>query len=171
MNRGLRDGILEGVGGQVDGDRRARQRGEGDDANQRALEFADIRGDDLGDERGHLVGDWDFLGSAFLRRIASRVSRSGGWMSVSKPHSNRERSRRFEGLDLLRRAIARDHQLLLGFVQRVEGVEELLLRLFLPFQELDIVDQEHVDVAVAVAEFDGLVVLDRDDEFVGEFLA
>ena len=31
--------------------------------------------------------------SAFLRRIASRVSKSGGWMSVSSPHSNRERRR------------------------------------------------------------------------------
>ena len=29
----------------------------------------------------------------FLRRIAMRVSRSGGWMSVIRPHSNRERSR------------------------------------------------------------------------------
>ena len=29
----------------------------------------------------------------FLRRIAIRVSRSGGWMSVISPHSKRERSR------------------------------------------------------------------------------
>ena len=29
----------------------------------------------------------------FLRRIAIRVSRSGGWMSVIRPHSKRERSR------------------------------------------------------------------------------
>ena len=29
----------------------------------------------------------------FLRRIAMRVSRSGGWMSVISPHSNRDRSR------------------------------------------------------------------------------
>ena len=28
-----------------------------------------------------------------LRRIAMRVSRSGGWMSVIRPHSNRERNR------------------------------------------------------------------------------
>ena len=30
---------------------------------------------------------------AFLRRIAMRVSRSGGWTSVIRPHSNRERIR------------------------------------------------------------------------------
>ena len=29
----------------------------------------------------------------FLRRIAIRVSRSGGWMSVISPHSKRERRR------------------------------------------------------------------------------
>ena len=31
--------------------------------------------------------------AAFLRKIAIRVSNSGGWISVIKPHSNRERSR------------------------------------------------------------------------------
>ena len=31
--------------------------------------------------------------TAFLRRIAILVSSSGGWMSVSRPHSNRLRSR------------------------------------------------------------------------------
>ena len=31
--------------------------------------------------------------AAFLRRIAIRVSRSGGWTSVISPHSNRLRSR------------------------------------------------------------------------------
>ena len=29
----------------------------------------------------------------FLRRMAMRVSRSGGWMSVISPHSNRDRRR------------------------------------------------------------------------------
>ena len=31
--------------------------------------------------------------AAFLRRIAIRVSSSGGWMSVVRPHSNRVRMR------------------------------------------------------------------------------
>jgi hypothetical protein len=78
---------------------------------------------------------------------------------------------RFERLDLFGRAIARDHELLLRFVQRVERVEELLLGLFFALEELDVVDQENVDVPVAIAELDRLVVLDRDDEFVGELLA
>jgi hypothetical protein len=39
------------------------------------------------------VGHVDVVGITFLRRIAMRVSRSGGWMSVISPHSKRERSR------------------------------------------------------------------------------
>ena len=34
-----------------------------------------------------------FSAAAFLRMIATFISRSGGWMSAIKPHSNRERSR------------------------------------------------------------------------------
>ena len=53
-----------------------------------------------------------------------------------------------------------DDDLLVGVVQGVEGVEELLLRLLLALQELDVVDQQHVDVAVAALEAAGLVVAD-----------
>ena len=38
-------------------------------------------------------GTWIPSVLTFLRRIAIRVSRSGGWMSVIRPHSNRDRSR------------------------------------------------------------------------------
>ncbi|MNW55056.1 hypothetical protein D3C74_326930 [compost metagenome] len=55
-------------------------------------------------------------------------------------------------------------------MQRVEGVEELLHRLFLALQELDVVDQEHVDVAVAPLERPGLALADRVDEVVRELL-
>jgi hypothetical protein len=38
-------------------------------------------------------GTWIASVFTFLRRIAMRVSRSGGWMSVIRPHSKRERRR------------------------------------------------------------------------------
>ena len=38
-------------------------------------------------------GTWMLSVLTFLRRMAMRVSRSGGWMSVISPHSKRERSR------------------------------------------------------------------------------
>ena len=78
--------------------------------------------------------------------MASRVSTSGGWMSVRSPHSNRLRSRssreeRFAGM-----AIGADHHLFAGFVEAVERVEELLEDLLLAFEELDVVEEEDVDV-------------------------
>ena len=38
-------------------------------------------------------GAFNLSCAAFLRRIAIRVSNSGGWISVIKPHSKRERNR------------------------------------------------------------------------------
>ena len=46
------------------------------------------------------------------------------------------------------------HDLLLRVVQRVERVEELVLRAFLARDELDVVDEQHVDAAVALAEIE-----------------
>jgi hypothetical protein len=96
----------------------------------------------------------------FLRRMAMRVSRSGGWMSVISPHSNR-----------LRRRSSSVAICLGGRSERVEGVEELLLGALLALQELDVVDQQDVVVPVAALEGAGAVVADGVDELVGELLA
>ena len=77
----------------------------------------------------------------------------------------------FEGDQLLGRPVAGDHDLLVGVVQRVERVEELFLGLLFVLQELDVVDQQDVDVAVALAEQLAAAVADRVDEVVGELLA
>src|SRR5207248_3015394 len=56
-------------------------------------------------------------------------------------------------------------------VQRVEGVEELLHRLLLVAEELDVVQQQDVALlAVARAELGHAVLLERVDEVVGERL-
>ena len=68
----------------------------------------------------------------------------------------------------MRRAVAAEHDLLLRVVQRVEGVEELGLRAFLAGDELDVVDEQHVDAAVALAEIEHAVVADRVDHLVHE---
>ena len=76
----------------------------------------------------------------------------------------------FQGLQPLRRPVGGHDDLLVGVVQGVEGVEELLLRAFLALQELDVVDEQHVDVAVAALEGDLAVVAQGVDEVVGELL-
>ena len=57
-----------------------------------------------------------------------RVSRSGGWMSAIRPHSKRERSRSSSVASLFGRPVGGEDDLLVRVVQRVERVEELLLR-------------------------------------------
>src|SRR5215212_5127743 len=53
-------------------------------------------------------------------------------------------------------------------MQRVEGVEELLLRLLLALQELDVVDQQDIHLTVTAPEFGSPVLADRVDEVVGQ---
>ena len=107
--------------------------------------------------------------SAFICRIARRVSRSGGWMSVMRPHSNRVRSRSSSVGIFFGRPVRGDHDLALR-VERVERVEELLLGPLLAFEELDVVDEQEVAVAVAAVELGIVRRLQRDDEVVHELL-
>ena len=80
-----------------------------------------------------------------------RVSRSGGWMSVIRPHSKRERSRS-SSVAISRGGRSDEmHDLAAGLVERVEGVEELLLDPLLALEELHVVDQQHVVVCGSAA--------------------
>ena len=75
-----------------------------------------------------------------------------------------------ERAHVARQAVRRQHELGAGRVQRVERVEELLLRLRLALEELDVVDEQHVDAAVGGLERVDAVVMERADEVVGERL-
>ncbi len=76
-----------------------------------------------------------------------------------------------ERRDVPRRTVAGDHDLFLRLVQGVERVEKLLLRPLLAGQELDVVDEEKIDVAIALLEVDRLLEADGVDELVHEGLA
>ena len=104
--------------------------------------------------------------SAFLRRIARRVSNSGGWMSVIRPHSKRLRSRSSMVAIDFGRPVGGDHDLAAAAVQVVERVEELLLELLGALEELDVVDEQHVDLAVAPFEARHVLRAHRVDELV-----
>ena len=106
---------------------------------------------------------------AIMRRMAIRVSRSGQARFEAGDQTF------VEALQVLRRHIGGDHDALVGLMQGVERVEELLKGRVLAAQELDIVDEQHVDLAVAAVEFldlaGTLVRIGQSlDEFVGEFL-
>jgi len=63
-----------------------------------------------------------------------------------------------------------EHDLAIGLVQRVEGVEELFLETLFAFHELDVVDEQHVDLSVAPFEVAHHVGADGVDELVEEGL-
>ena len=71
---------------------------------------------------------------------------------------------------LVRRPVGRDRDLPRAAVQVVERVEELGLRLFALGEELDVVDQQDVDLAVPLAEPIALPLAHRLDELGHELL-
>ena len=77
----------------------------------------------------------------------------------------------FQFRNFARRAVGAEDDLLLLLVQRVEGVKEFLLRAVSPAQEMDVVDDQHVHVPIAVAELLHVAVLDGLDELVDEAVA
>ena len=89
---------------------------------------------------------------ALCRRMARRVSNSGGWMSVSRPHSKRVRSRSSRVAMALGGRSEDSTSWLPRAVERVEGVEELLLEPLVVLHELHVVDEEQVDLPVAALE-------------------
>ena len=73
--------------------------------------------------------------------------------------------------DLGWRPVAGEDDLLMAVEERVEGVEELLLRTFFPSEKLDVIDQQQVGLAISFPKFDQIVVLNRVDEFIDEHFA
>ena len=133
----------------------------GDHAAQRALEFAHVRADALGDEERHLLGQLDAAAAALLIRIATRVSKSGGSIATVRPQPKRDFSRASRPCDFFRVAVAGQDDLLLAVEQRVERVEEFFLRAVLAGEELDVVDQQRIERPVRALELVDRVVLQR----------
>ena len=73
-----------------------------------------------------------------------------------------------EVTEVTRKPVAADHQLAAGVIERVEGVKQLLLAARLPLEELDVVDQQHVDAAEAPFELLEVACGERRQEGVGE---
>ena len=107
------------------------------------------------------------------RRRAATGARSGsaGRAARARPASpQRKRSRRRSAsrAERLGRPVAREHDLLAGGVQRVEGVDELLLGVLLALEHLDVVDQQRVELAVAGLEQLRAVAAQRAHELARE---
>ena len=137
---------------------------------QRALELADVALDLVRDE----VQD-------FLRHKACAAAQLGVedreasfevWrLDVGDEAPLESRSQPvLQCRNLFRGTVGGDDDLLVDLVQRIEGVEELFLRPVFPREELNVVDEQHVDRAVLVPELAHASSGDGADHLVGELL-
>ena len=115
-------------------------------------------------------GSWSTASPAKRQSSAIRVRRSGGSTSTVRPQSKRSRSRCSSRSRDPGGPVAGEHDLLAGGEQRVEGVDELLLGPRLALEELDVVDQQRVEPAVALLEALRPLGAQRRHELAGEAL-
>ena len=102
--------------------------------------------------------------------MATQVSSSGGSIATVSPQPKRDLSRSSRPVDLARIAVAGQDDLVLALEQRVEGMEELFLRVLLAGEELDVVDQQRMQRAVRGLEIVHAVVLQRPHHVADEAL-
>ena len=146
---GLADEILEHHLGQPELDRLPVEAGERGDPDQRALELADVALDPGGDELEDLRRRVRALLGGLLAQDRDAGLQVGGLDVADQAPLEAGAQPVLERVQLPRRLVGADDDLLVGVVQGVEGVEELLLRALGALQELDVVDEQHVDRAVA----------------------
>ena len=162
------EGILDGGGRHADAGGDALQHVIGVELFHRAFQLADVLFQMIGDVLRHVVGQVQVQ----QFRLALDDGHAGlkirrldvGGQAPLEPGAQTF----LQALDLRGGTVAGQHDLLASGVQRVEGVEKLLLRRFLAGNELDVVDQQHVGFPVFLAELLGGVVAHRGDDLVGE---
>ena len=153
------------------GQRAPGERGVGDDADERALERADAVGRAVGEEgQDAVVGQADAVVLGALAQDGDARGEVGRLDGGDQAGLEALAQAVLEGAEVAREAIGGQHELAAEVVQRVEGVEELLLGLGLGGEELDVVDEQDVGVAVAALEAVHVAALQGGEELVGERL-
>jgi hypothetical protein len=151
------------------------QIGQREKTGQRAFQHADVRRDLAGDELQHAVGDLD-AGVALAHALGLVLQNAeaqlviGGMDVHDEAALQARRDAVVQFLHVDRRAVAGDDDLLAHLHQRVEGVEEFLLRGGLAGDELHVIDHQHVDGPEHLLEADRVLFAQRADEAVHELL-
>ena len=147
-----------------------RERGHRHEPHETALQVAHVAAHAIGDQQDDVVREPQAAGF-----LLAAVAQDGdarleiGLLRVGDQALVEARDQPLlEARDVLRRLVGGDHDLLVRVAQRVERVEELLLRALLAGEELDVVHEQHVDGAIAVPERERLAVLDGPDHLVRE---
>ena len=153
------------------GDHLAVHKANGAELAYRALDLSDIGAQVFGKKFQHLLRDLNAHllclvfdnGNAQLRvgrlNIGNQTPFKAGLESI------------LQGLNVSGRLVRGQNDLLAVLMQRVEGVEEFLLRGDLTCNELNVVDHENIAIAVFVAEFVHAASGHAFDHLIGEILA
>ena len=126
----------------------AGERGERHHADQGTLERAHVVRYALGDLLEHPILDRSHI--VLVGSLAQDRDPGGevGWLDVSHETALEALTQAvFERLQVARRPVGCQDDLASPVVEGVEGVEELLLGTGLALEELDVVDEQHVDMA------------------------
>src|SRR5215216_5555756 len=166
----VRQDVPEDLLGQGHGHLSPVERGVGEDAHQGPFELPDIRRDLRGDERQHLVVYLEAVHDRLLAQDGDARLEVRGLDVGYQPPLEPAHETVLQGLYVLGVPVGGDNDMLVLLVERVEGVEERLLRLHLVLQKLYVVHQEHVVLAVALLELQGRVIPHGVYEVVGELL-
>ena len=180
----LGDGALDGLDGDLahlhvnelleallrgcERDLHAVQLAPGDEPHQRAFELAHVGADVRGDKERHIGGQVHLLAFGFLEQDGDLGFEIGRLNVGDKAPLEARAQTLFDFGELLGRAVGGDYDLLHVLVERVEGVEELFLRALLLRDELNVVDEQHIHGAEAIAEAGHAIVADGVDHLVGE---
>ena len=160
--------------GDIERDRRAHVLPRRVKPGDRAFEFATVlrqahrqKVDDIARKRERRIGGALFAQTLFqhleTQLVVERDQLGDETALQTRPHPL------VETLDLVRSPCRRDDDLLSAVEQRVDDVIEFLFRA-LALQELEIVDQQHMDVAEALFECERIGRAQRLDELIAEAL-
>src|SRR3954447_6941716 len=139
--------------------------------DQCTFQLADVRANVRSDVKRHIRRDCDLFLLGFL--LKNRHLRLKVWRLDIRDESPFKPAAQavFDFGQFFWRTVTSDDDLFHRLVQRIKRVKELFLGTFLLGEELDIIHQQHVNVAKLVAKTGHLVVAQRVDHFVSELLA
>ena len=167
---GLRDQVLQRALGQLLVDGLRGELGPSDDSDQSPLQLAHRLIELRRDELDHVVRDRQTL--TLRLELQDRDPRLEVWRLHVDAEAPAEPAHEalLETGQLVRRSVGGDRDLPPASVEMVERVEEFCLRLLALGEELDVVDQQDVHLAVPVAELVPLTFAHGLDELGDEAL-
>ena len=163
--------VLDGVLRRADRRPDVLQQAVGVQLLHRALELTDVRLEPVRDVLRHVVRQIETQQVGLAAHDGHAHLKIGRLNVRDEAHHEAGAQTVVKALDLLRRAVADQHDLLARVVQRVERMEELLLRRDLARDELDVVHKQNVRRTVFVVQLRRRAVLDGGDDLVRERLA